>query len=173
MLTNTDLYNEDFVAWCDTTAALLRAGQWDGIDTEVLAEEIESLAKRDSRELESRLEGLVMHLLKWQYQPWRRAEGHSWASTILEHRSRLARLLRDSPSLRPQVARLLEESYPVARQRAIVEMTPGWPTRPDPGFLRQPGMEPVIMSLDVVLPQVCPWRAEEVLDLDFWPPAFP
>ncbi len=63
MLTNTDLYNEDFAAWCDTTAALLRAGQWDGIDTEALAEEIESLAKRDRRELESRLEGLVMHLL--------------------------------------------------------------------------------------------------------------
>jgi hypothetical protein len=40
----TDLYTQDFYAWCLTTATLIRQGKWYDIDREALAEEIESLA---------------------------------------------------------------------------------------------------------------------------------
>jgi hypothetical protein len=75
--TNTDVYATDFYAWCLITAQLVRTGQWDAIDPEALAEELESLGKSQKRELESCLEVLVMHLLKWQCQPLRRQESPS------------------------------------------------------------------------------------------------
>src|SRR5690242_16183984 len=104
--TNTDLYTTDFAAWCLTTAQLVRSGQWDAIDLEALAEELEGLARRDKRELERRLETLMVHLLKWQYQPERRVEGHSWSDTIHEQRNQLHLLLRDNPSFRRLVPAL-------------------------------------------------------------------
>src|SRR5689334_2554183 len=97
--TNGALYQEDFVAWCGLTAALIRDGKWHEVDVEVLAEEVESLGKSQQNALESRLEKLVLHLLKWRYQPEKRQRGHSWEDTIREQRRRLSRLLTQNPSL--------------------------------------------------------------------------
>jgi hypothetical protein len=144
---NRALYEQDFYDWTQKTAALIRARTWDALDGEALAEEMESLGRSEKRELEHRLEVLVMHLLKWRYQPDYRTQSHSWYDTIREQRSQLARLLRDNPSLRPQVSTFLIESYPEARQRAIGE------TRLDTGLF----------------PQDCPWTPEDVLDPGFWP----
>src|SRR5215510_7417093 len=55
MSTNAELYEQDFYAWTQTTAALIRAGKWYDLDPEALAEEIESLGKSQHRELGSRL----------------------------------------------------------------------------------------------------------------------
>jgi len=151
MSTNAELYALDFYAWTQTTAAALRAGKWHDVDPEALAEEVESLGRSEHRELEHRLDGLLLHLLKWRYQPSRRQTGHSWRATIREHRHQLARLLRDSPSLRPRVAVVLPASYAYARQSASDETG---------------------LSLQT-FPEVCPWPAEQVLDADFWPEAGP
>jgi Domain of unknown function DUF29 len=149
MGTNAELYDTDFYAWCLTTAALIRQGKWHDIDPESVAEEMESLGRSQKRELESRLEVLMMHLLKWCYQPERREDSHSWYDTILEQRSQLTRLLRDNPSLRPEVATLLTEGYADARRRALGE------TR----------------LFAAVFPQACPWTADQVCDAEFWPEA--
>jgi len=162
VITNTDVYATDFYAWCLTTAALVREGQWDAIDPEALAEELESLGKSQKRELESRLEVLVMHLLKWEYQPQLRQEGHSWYDTILEQRNQIARLLRDNPSLRPQVPHLVEDVYPDARQRAMGEMAP-WTQIRDRGHF-----DPHDVHIAAV-PLTCPWTDVQILDKDFWP----
>jgi hypothetical protein len=77
MGTNAALYKQDFFAWTQTTAAMIRAGKWYDIASEVLAEEVESLGVHDHREMRRRLQRLVMHLLQWQYQPSRRQTGHS------------------------------------------------------------------------------------------------
>src|SRR2546421_8949719 len=122
--TNADVYTTDFYTWCLTTAALVRAGQWDDIDPEALAEELESLGKSQKRELESRLEVLVMHLLKWEYQPQGHQDSHSWYDTIVEQRSQIARLLRDNPRLRPQVPEILYDVYPDSCRRATGHMGP-------------------------------------------------
>lgn len=170
-ITNAALYHEDFAAWCAQTAAAIRAGAWDSLDLEALAEEVESLGKRESRELESRLEVLVMHLLKWKYQPEGREEGHSWFDTIVEQRSALARLVRDNPSFRPRLPDVLTDIYPTARRRAMGEMAPGMPvsgararSHLSHGHLRLP---------PPMLPPACPWSVAEVLDAEFWPVPLP
>jgi len=122
VITNADVYERDLYEWCLTTAALVREGQWDAIDPAALAEELESLGKSQKRELEHRVEVLVMHLLKWEHQPWVPPESHSWYDTIVEQRAQIARVLRDNPSLRRHVPAILLEVYPIARQRAVVAM---------------------------------------------------
>jgi len=175
--TNTDLYTTDFHAWCLVTAELVRTGQWDAIDPEALAEELESLGKSQQHELERRLEGLVMHLLKWEHQPLRRQEGHSWYDTIRDHRHEIARLLRDYPSLKPQVAPLLQQVYPGARDWALGEMTSYAHEKDQQQALRRVkrmdlrGLERDLETLGIasVPPPDCPWTLEQVLDVDFWP----
>ncbi len=99
------LYDTDFVLWTREQAAALRAGRLDALDRDNLAEEVESLGRKDRRELESRLTVLVMHLLKWRHQPDQR--GGSWDSTIRTQRREIEKLLNDSPSLRAAVAEAL------------------------------------------------------------------
>jgi hypothetical protein len=173
LTTNTELYATDFAAWCLTTAELVRTEQWEAIDPEALAEELESLGKSQKRELESRVEGLVMHLLKWAYQPLRRQEGHSWYDTIRAHRNELARLLRDNPSLKPQVAPVLEEVYPDARAWALGEMTSSTqaPRITQPMQRGNADVERILEPFGMVSlpPRQCPWSAAQVLDKDFWP----
>lgn len=147
MKSNSDLYEQDFFQWTQATAALIRQGKWHAVDTQNVAEELESLGKRDRRELASRLQVLVMHLLKWCYQPERRVEGHSWRSTIRTQRLQLRLLLRDSPSLRPQVVSFLADVYPTARSEASDET----------------GVQ------ETIFPQDCPWPVDQILDDDFWP----
>lgn len=113
------LYDSDFVRWTDEQAAALRAGQVDLMDLPNLAEEIESLGKKDRRRLKSRLTILVMHLLKWRYQAERRSG--SWESTIRTQRAEIRQLLDDSPSLRQDVRAYVRERYDMARRNAAAE----------------------------------------------------
>ena len=174
MTTNTDVYTTDFYAWCLSTATLVREGQWDEIDAEALAEELESLGRSQKRALESRMEGLVMHLLKWAHQPDRRHDSHSWYDTIREHRNEIARLLRDTPSLKPQVAPILEEVYPEAHAWALGEMTSyAWEKQRRTTF-REPRSFDRELDLEAFgivgpLPPQCPWTVGQILDNDFWP----
>src|SRR5262252_11144445 len=100
MSTKTTLYDQDFYAWTQEQATLLRLGAVHELDLTNLAEEIESLGKSDLRALESHLEVLVLHLLKWQYQPQGHQDSHSWYDTIVEQRRQLALLLRDNHTFR-------------------------------------------------------------------------
>jgi hypothetical protein len=63
------IFHTDETAWLEQTAMLVRQGLWEEIDTVNLAEYLCDMAKRDLRETESRLIVLLMHLLKWDYQP--------------------------------------------------------------------------------------------------------
>ena len=78
-MTATD-YDRDFYAWANEQAALLRAGKLDDADIENIAEEIESMGRGERRELVKRLTVLMLHLLKWQFQPGMR--GDSWRLSI-------------------------------------------------------------------------------------------
>jgi hypothetical protein len=144
---HTTLYEQDFYAWTQEQAALLREGALHELDLANLAEEIESLGKSDRRALGSHLRNLVMHLLKWQYQPSGRLTGHSWESSIQNARDEIAMILEDSHSLGPTVPEVLARRYPLARQNAATE------TR---------------LPL-ALFPAACPWTPEQVLDPNFWP----
>jgi hypothetical protein len=138
-------YDNDFYAWTQHQAAVLREGAYHELDIEHLAEEIESLGKRDRRELGSRLQVLVMHLLKWAYQP--EGRGPSWRRTIRTQRLEIDDLLSDSPSLRPRVSALMAQRYLRCIMDAAEEM----------------GLS------ETVFPPQCPWMVDEVLDESFWP----
>jgi len=62
------LYEQDFYSWIQHHVALLKDSRFDEIDVDNLIEELEGMAKKDERELISRLIILIAHLLKWQYQ---------------------------------------------------------------------------------------------------------
>ena len=61
------LYEQDFYSWTQHHVALLKNSRFNEIDTANLIEELEGMAKKDERELISRLIILIAHLLKWQY----------------------------------------------------------------------------------------------------------
>jgi hypothetical protein len=140
-------YETDFHAWCETQAALLEGCQWEALDREHLIEELHLMAGTERRALGSQLERLLLHLLKWQYQPGRRLTGHSWQDSIVDARARLRDLLEEQPSLERIVGPQLTRRYPHARRRAA----------------RQTGLPPA------TFPEMCPWSSTQLLDKDFWP----
>jgi len=95
---SNSLYEQDFHAWTMQQAELLRTRRLDCADLDNIAEEIEDMGKSVRRELTSRLAGLFLHLLKWQFQPT--FHGNSWRLTLKEQRRALRRHLRDNPSLK-------------------------------------------------------------------------
>jgi uncharacterized protein DUF29 len=137
------LYDQDFVAWTEEQAALLRGNDLSGIDREHLAEEIESVGASERREMRHRLARLLQHLLKWTYQPDHRSR--SWSATIHVQRDELVALLDDSPSLRATLPDVLPRAYELGRRWALDET----------GLL--------------ALPDSCPWTAEQVISTRFLP----
>jgi hypothetical protein len=117
--TPNSLYEQDFYLWIETTAQQLKEGKFNEVDLTNLIEEIESMGRSEKRELKSRLIVLLMHLLKWQYQPEKRSE--SWRSTISEQRICIEGLLEDSPSLKPLISEVFDDCYQKARLKAADE----------------------------------------------------
>ena len=113
------LYEQDFYQWTQEQAALLRAGALSQIDVENLIEEIESMGKSQKRALESRLTVLIMHLLKWDYQP--EYQSRSWKSTIVIQRKEIHRLVRMNPGLRNTLPIVADEVYKDAVEIASIE----------------------------------------------------
>ncbi len=107
------VYEKDFYAWSQEQATLLKVGDFSQLDTTHLIEEIEAMGRAERRQLINRLEVLLLHLLKWQFQPALRSR--SWRSTIAEQRRRIRRLLRDNPSLQPELPPCLADAYEDAR----------------------------------------------------------
>lgn len=112
-------YNTDYLQWLTTTADQLRRQALDEVDWDNLIEEIEDMGKRERRSLKSNLIVLLLHLLKWQYQPTQRTG--SWAGSIVEHRRRIQDALQDSPSLTPYLAEVFAEAYRNATKQAAAE----------------------------------------------------
>ncbi|HEY9299417.1 MAG TPA: DUF29 domain-containing protein [Phormidium sp.] len=109
-----NLYETDFYAWTQKQVQLLRQRDLNNLDIENLIEEIDSLGKQERRELVNRLIVLIAHLLKWQYQTDRRSR--SWYLTILEQRSAIRQLLKESPSLKPYLPEAIADAY----DRAVI-----------------------------------------------------
>lgn len=137
------LYEQDFYSWIQHHVALLKDSRFDEIDVDNLIEELEGMAKKDERELISRLIILIAHLLKWQYQP--DVQGNSWSSSIIEQRAQILFLLEDVPSLRNKMPNAVHRAYPKALEIAVKET--GLP----------------------VFPKQCPYSEQQLLDEDFYP----
>ena len=138
-------YDQDFFAWSEEQAQLLKTKSRAGLDWDNLAEEIESLGRSQRSEIRNRLIILLQHLLKWEYQPGKRKLG--WKASILEARNRLNEEISESPSLRGYPETVLDKQYRVARLKAAGETE-----RPVDSF-----------------PEECPYSVGEVLDESFYP----
>src|SRR5687767_8294405 len=88
--TLADLYMVDETAWLDAMAELIRASRIEELDYEHLAEYLEDMARRDRREVKSRLAILMAHVLKWIYQ--KEKQSPSWRGTITRQRQELMEL---------------------------------------------------------------------------------
>jgi len=141
-------YEADFHAWTQAQAEALRGKDWPALDLVNLAEEIESLGKRDRRAITHQIERLLLHMLKWVYQPAERhRRGRGWRGSTLQARHEIAKLIDESPSLRDYPAQQLAGAYRHARAQAALQT--GLPLR--------------------TFPEACPWPLPQVLDEDFWP----
>jgi hypothetical protein len=142
-------YESDIVAWANQQAWLIRNKKFDLLDLEHLAEEIEDVSKSEQRELANRMAVLLLHLLKWQYQPER--QGKNWQLTIKTQRERIKRCLRKMPSLKSCLND--EEWWADAWDDARFETE-----------------KETSLAFDT-FPESCPWTAEHVL-ADDWFPSF-
>lgn len=140
-----DTYSTDFNVWVNQTVKLLQEKCWQQIDVERLIEEMQDLGKSEQRAIASQLTRLLMHLLKWQYQPQRRSD--SWLDSITDARTQIELAIVDSPSLKHYPAAQLKESYNRARRQAA----------------KQTGIQ--ISEF----PEECPYTLESVLDEDWLP----
>jgi Domain of unknown function DUF29 len=111
--TQTALYDQDFVAWLDDTVIKLKQQRFEEIDLDSLIEEIEGLAKRDRRELETRLKVLLAHLLKRLYVG-SMSDYRGWELTIREQRQQIQSLLKQSPSLRNYLLKVFPDAWEAA-----------------------------------------------------------
>lgn len=139
------LYQQDFVRWIEVTLETLRSQHYNQVDWPHVLEEIEAMGKRERKSVRSNLTVLLLHLLKWQFQPDRRSA--SWQSSIVEHRQRLEDDLEDSPSLRGYLLENLPKAYHNACQRVAIET--GLPI--------------------ATFPETCPYAIERLLEMEFLP----
>jgi hypothetical protein len=136
-------YEADFYAWAQEQGVLLRTGRLDALDRENLAEEIETLGRSEFRTLVSFYELVLLHMLKWDYQPSKRTRG--WAGSIAVHRKHAEQTLTDNPSLKSRLEEAFERAYDLARLQAATET--GIPLR--------------------TFPEACPFSREDILGRDF------
>ena len=140
-------YDTDFYTWTRDQAAALRAKDWAALDIAHLAEEMDDLGSNVQHAIESHLERLLLHLLKWCYDPAQEPR-RGWRLTIRHARREIAKYLRRNPGLQSYPTDYLAEAYAYAREDA-----------PD-----ETDLPPA------TFPEDCPWTIAEVLDADFWPP---
>ena len=140
-----NLYDQDFFAWTQEQAKLIKEKSFDKLDLTHLFEEVEDMGNRHADEIESRLEVLLMHLLKWKYQP--NLQSRSWQLTIKEQRKRIILRLKKMPSLKTKLNELALDAYDLSIDEAVKET-----------------------GLDAsIFPISCMWTIDQVLDESFYP----
>ena len=112
------LFERDETAWLEVMARLAAEGRYAEMDHLNLSEYLSDMAKRDRREVSSRLVTLLTHVLKWEHQPDHRSG--TWQGTILEQRRELRKLL-ESGTLHNHALSVLAEAYADARKQAAAE----------------------------------------------------
>lgn len=113
---------EDYYGWLPDQARRLRrwAATGSSLDFGELAEKLEGMARSDEHAVESHVQVLLSHLLKWQYQPARRPL--SWSASIRNARTDIRNRLLESPSLKSKLPALMERAYEKGRRSVGAEM---------------------------------------------------
>ncbi|MGA1623331.1 MAG: DUF29 domain-containing protein [Synechocystis sp.] len=142
------LYEKDFNHWLETMANCLKENKLDELDFENLAEEVQSIKHIEQGIIRENLETILIHLLKWKYQPetW----SNSWKTMIDQSRKKIYQCLLQSPSLQGYLHQVLDKSYDHARQLTAIET-----------------------GTDLeIFPEINPFAEDEILDRTFLPDGF-
>lgn len=148
------LYETDWYAWTQAQAAALRrmaeARANTELDLENLAEEVESLGRSEASALRSDLVRVIEHLLKLEHSPAADPR-RKWKMSVIEHRNRVQRAIRESGTLRRRLPELVAEDWEDARKQAAsaLDLFDGLPAD--------------------TLPDRCPYDLAQILDDRFWP----
>lgn len=138
-------YDQDFYEWTKENARLLREGRFSEVDIDNLVEELEAMGRSEKRAFLNHLAVLIAHLLKWERQAALRSTSSKY--TILEQRQQVADILDDNPSFKHH----LDEMLPKAYGKAIIR------------FVKETGLD------GAVLPRVCPYEFDKIMDTRFFP----
>ena len=114
------LYEQDLNLWVESAISQLKAGDFQNLDVENLIEELEGLAGRDKRELATRLERLIEHILKRCYVDLPDCY-RGWEVTIVSQRNEIKKLLKQSPSLKRHFSEEFDESFDNALEIVRIE----------------------------------------------------
>ncbi|MGI8499916.1 MAG: DUF29 domain-containing protein [Hassallia sp.] len=109
----------DYLQWIETTVEKLQSQNYANVDCENLIEEIADMGKSERRSLKSNLIVILVHLLKWQFQPEK--QSGSCEASIIEHRKRVKEALDDSLSIKSYLESVLSECYLQAVKQAKAE----------------------------------------------------
>ncbi len=140
-----NLYEDDFFAWTQEQISLIKQKLFNKLDMVHLQEELQIMGASEKRELGNRLAILLMHLLKWKYQPSRQCK--SWARTIKEQRLEVQDVLDDNPSLNTRIEEFIDNAYKKSILKAAVET-----------------------NLDEdTFPTSCEWTVKQILNNTFLP----
>ena len=142
-----DLYNKDFYAWANRQADCLEKELFKELDLDNLLEEVDCMGKKHLHKFESHMALLLMHLLKWKFQPVKRQYGHSWEVSIRAHRAHAKDVIVKHPSLGSQVIKHYAKNYQEAIEMACIET----------GLSKN------------LFPAECPWTFEQIMQ-DCWLP---
>ncbi len=145
LVNGSDLYNNDFYAWANQQASIIQTGKLDSLDTQHILEELQIMSARERKELVSRLKILLLHLLKWKYQP--QYQGKSWILSIKSQRYEVAEVIEINPSLKHYLDHAMNKAYPRALLRAAKETK----------------------LAEEIFPYVCPWSYEQIMQDSFLP----
>lgn len=149
------LYDRDLNLWIEKTIQQLKNRDFQSLDIDALIEELEDLGKSEKRALESNLMILCAHLLKLTVQKDApETMKGSWYNSVIEHRKRIEKQLKNTPSLKSYLASILESAYNDGRDIAIQE-----------GKFASFGVK---ISSETDYPKTCPFTVEEILDQDFF-----
>lgn len=113
------------------------------------------MGKSEKRALESNLMVLLAHLLKLKIQEDAPdTMTISWYDSINEHRQRVQKSLRDTPSLNPYLLTAVSSVYPDARKLAIRD--------------GKKAKFVVRIPSESEYPTTCPFSIQQILDDDFY-----
>jgi len=145
ILKYANIYNHDYCLWIEAMMQLLREGKLTELDIPNLLEELDEMSGSQRDALESNLEIILMHLLKYYFQSELRSR--SWLLTIFEHRNRLKKAFKRSPSLQRYYQEVFLECYQTARKMTSIETG---------------------LSISN-FPENSPFTTEQLLDIDYLP----
>jgi Domain of unknown function DUF29 len=144
-------YDDDFYAWTQYQAEVLRSLRTrdNRFDREHVAEEIEDLGKNYRDAARSQVRRILEHFLKLAYSPAGDPR-YGWQGSIIDARAQLDDKL--SPTLRHDIAGVLNKLYATARKRVAAD-------------LQERGEH----GAAALLPPDCSYTVDQILAEDWYP----